>query len=100
MSWASWAALAAFAATSVAFLVTINSWRELTQSGGGRRARRLRLRRTGLVIGWWQISCGACIITLGGMWVSAIPVIGMGCLFLFGSHLARRFQIPPWWAPE
>lgn len=100
MNWATWVTLAAFAATSVAFLVTITSLRDLYEHPPGPRTRRLRFRRMGLVVGWWQISCGACILAIGGMWTSAIAVLGMGCMFLLGSHFARKTGLPPWWAPE
>jgi hypothetical protein len=98
-----WIAYPAFAATSLAFLATINDLHVLMADvQAGRRTRRLKLRRMGVVVGLWQISTGLCVIAIGSAasWTGGIPLFGMGAMFLFGSWLSRRHGIPPWWAPE
>lgn len=98
-------ALALVGSTTLAVYLSINHL--FAALGGepfpGTRTRRRLVLQMGRMIGWWQISVGIAIVTVGPSntgWPSAIPVAGMGCLFLAGSRLARKTGLPPWWAPE
>lgn len=104
LDWYQWVAFAAFGAMSLAMWASLNLlYRRVMPEDGelpGPRTRRLYLRRLGVMTGWWQITVGLCLVTLGGQWGTAIALFGMGGMFLFGSRLAKRYRIAPWWAPE
>jgi hypothetical protein len=98
-----WLSYAAFGATSLAMLATVNSLHALMQDAkAGRRTRRLKLRRMGVVVGLWQISTGLCIVAMdpSNAWTGGIALFGMGGMFLAGAWVSRKTDIPPWWAPE
>lgn len=104
LAWYEWAAFAAFGAMTLAVWASLNLLfnRVMPEDGDlpGPRSRRLYLRRMGATIGWWQVTVGLCVVALGGTWAGAIGLFGMGGMFLFGSRLAKRYGIAPWWAPE
>lgn len=98
-----WLAYAAFGVTTLAMVFTVNSLYAMFQAGAAAPDRRRRLRRMGVAVGLWEISVGLCILAMPGgesSWASAIGPIGLGCMFLAGSWLARKLGIAPWWAPE